>query len=308
MRHRLEYLLVLASAYLARFLPTSACRKVLQNIGLVFYFLSRRYRRVALENLKRIHPGSDRLKERQRIAKASFRNLGRMLSDILRLSYLSGKEIEALVDLEGWEHLERAIRRGKGVLLFSAHFGNWEIVPLLQGSRGYTVHIISRPLDNPYLEKYLNRVRSRSGNLVIPKQGAIRKCIRPIRKGGTVAIVIDQKVRWDQGVSVDFLGKPAATTRTLARLAMRYRCAVVPVFSIPLASGRFRVKYEPEVPLPPDTGSEEDRVRQLTQQCTRVIEKYVRKYPEFCFWMHRRWHRSMPEPVDGMATTARVDG
>ena len=123
---------------------------------------------------------------------------------------------------------------------------------------------------------------------MVHKTGAIRKCRRAIRDGEGIAIVIDQSVSPDRAVLVDFLGHPAWTTGTLAKLALRFDCAVVPVFSLPIGPGRYRIIYEPEVALP-HTGDTEKDIRELTQECTRVIERYVREYPECWFWMHRRW-------------------
>jgi KDO2-lipid IV(A) lauroyltransferase len=296
LRHRVEYGAVRTAAVAVRILPAFVCRRLLEGLGLTYYSLFRRHRRVALDNLRRMLPRPEDDRLRRRIARGSFRNLGRLLFDLLWMAGRSFETIERQVETEGWEHLDAAYRRGRGVLLFSAHFGNWERVALLQGFRGRRLNMIIRPLDNPLLEAYFNRFRTRSGNRVIPKRGALRRCLRPIRNGEGIAIVIDQRVPWTDAVLVDFFGRPAATTRSLARLALRFGCSVIPVFSIPLPDGRYRIVYEPEVPLPRH-GTDEDRIRDLTQRCTGVIERYVRRYPEFWFWMHRRWLRPAGEPV-----------
>ncbi len=288
MRHRLEYFVILFAARFVQLFPSSLSRRLFSNIGLLYYFLSRRFREVALTNLKRVYPDRADEEKRKNIAKGSFRNLGRLLFDILRLEKLAVEDLESQAEIIGWEHLKKGYDRGKGVLLFSAHFGNWELVALLQGFRGYRLHMITRPLDNPYLERYLDRIRTRFGNKVVHKTGAIRKCRKAIRDGEGIAIVIDQSVPPDQAVMVDFLGHPAWTTQTLAKLALRFGCAVVPVFSLPTASGRYRIVYEPEVALPSSGDTEKD-IRDLTQDCTRVIERYIKEHPEYWFWMHRRW-------------------
>jgi KDO2-lipid IV(A) lauroyltransferase len=290
LRYRLEFWAVRAVATGIRILPAAVSRALMEWAGLAYYALFRRHRRVALDNLRRMLPRPEEKPERHRLARASFRNLGRLLFDLLWMSGQTREQIERQVVLEGWDHLDTAYRRGRGVLLFSAHFGNWERVALLQGYRGRRLNMIVRPLDNPFLETYLNQFRSRSGNRILPKRGAIRRCLKPIRDGEGIAIVIDQRVPEKDAVLVDFFGHPALTTRALASLALRFGCSVVPVFSIPLADGRYRIVYESEIPLP-DHGSDEERTHDLTQRCTAVIERYVRRFPEAWFWMHRRWLR-----------------
>jgi KDO2-lipid IV(A) lauroyltransferase len=178
------------------------------------------------------------------------------------------------------------------VLLFSGHFGQWELTALMQGFVGLPLILITRPLDNPALERMLADLRSRSGNRVVHKRNAVREMVKALREGIGVAIVIDQDALKD-GLFVPFFGRLASTTPTLARIALRTGAAIVPTFSIPREDGTYRVVYGPEVDVR-KTGDMDADAHRITAECTATIERWVRAYPEHWLWMHRRWKTPAP--------------
>jgi KDO2-lipid IV(A) lauroyltransferase len=133
----------------------------------------------------------------------------------------------------------------------------------------------------------LSDLRSSTGNLVIDRRGGLRRIMRALNANQSVAVLIDQHILTTDAVKVDFLGRPAATTSAVAVLALRTGAAVIPAFSLPLNDGRYRLIYERPIELP--SADDPDAVRELTQRCTKVLEKYVRAHPERWLWMHRRW-------------------
>jgi len=157
-----------------------------------------------------------------------------------------------------------------------------------------TAHLVPRPLDNPGLERLLAGLRSRSGNRVVHKRNAIREMLRSLRAGRGVAIVIDQDALRD-GVFAPFFDRLASTTPTLARLALRTGAAVIPTFCVPSADGGHRNTDEAPVEVERSGNLERDTVV-LTAECTAIIERWIRAYPEHLSWMHRRW--KTPPPVD----------
>jgi len=276
----------------ARLLPRRALLALGSGAGWLGYLLDRRHRGIAIDNLRAIYGPSLHEAEVLRIVKACWRHFGRILFDALAFPRLSARSAGSVVQYEGLEHIRSAYARGKGVILFSAHYGHWELVALMQGYLAMPLALVARPLDNPYLERMLARLRSGSGNVIIHKRSAVREMLRAIRRGIGVAIVIDQDAR-DLGVIVPFMGRPASTTPTLALLALRTGAAVVPVFSVPLAGGTWRVVYGPEVEVR-DTGDHDADVARLTAACTAVVETWVRRHPELWLWMHRRWKTAPP--------------
>src|SRR5205085_1489485 len=168
------------------------------------------------------------------------------------------------------------------------------------------VAVLARALDNPALHELLERVRTSTGNSVIYRNGAVRKVLRMLQGRRGIAMLIDQHLHSPDAIYVDFFERPAATTSMLAALALRTGAPVVPVFALPLPGGRYKLIYEH--PVPPPAQDSPDAIREFTQRCTDVLEMYVRRYPSYWLWMHRRW-RDVPEgePVRGMFPTATTD-
>jgi len=255
---------------------------------------------MARANLDRAFGDSVSPAEKARIARASFAHLGLLLCDSLAFPRVDPARLDKIALFEGLEHLREAYARGKGVFVFSGHYGNWEMVALLQGYLGLPLAMVTRPLDNPFLEKKLHRYRTLSGNRVIHKRGAAREILRAIRQGWGVAIVIDQNVRGEDGIFVDFFGTPASTTPALATLALKTEAPIIPVFGVPLPDGRYRIRYLPELDYR-RTGDRKRDILGLTQTCTRIIEEQVKREPEYWVWMHRRWRTRPPEERDPAA-------
>src|SRR5262249_11955702 len=152
------------------------------------------------------------------------------------------------------------------VLLFTGHFGYWEINALVHALTIRPMAVLARPLDNPLLHDLLESVRRRTGNTVIYRRGAVRRVLRALGANQAVAVLIDQHIAPADAVYVDFFNRPAATTSALAALALRTGAPVVPVFALPLPGGRFRMVYEH--PVEPPRAADADAIREFTQRCT----------------------------------------
>lgn len=266
-------------------------------LGRAFYLLDRGHRRLAIDNLQAAFPLRSR-SECVAIARRMFEHFGQLLMAMLKFSTLTPAQMLAHVEFEGQARVRAAHAKGRGVLLFTGHFGFWEINALVHALELHPIAVLARPLDNPLLHDLLERVRTTTGNSVIYRRGAIRRVLRALAANQAVAVLIDQHMHAD-AVYVDFFDRPAATTSALAALAIKTGAPVVPVFALPLPGGRFRMVYEH--PVEPPAADEPNAVHAFTQRCTDVLEMYVRRYPELWLWMHRRW-RDVPsgEHVGGM--------
>ena len=304
MRHRLEYVAVATVGVIARHLPDSWVRAWGSALGLAFYVLDRSHRRVALANLAECFPARSAA-ERRAIARATFKHFGRVLLQMLTFSALSDEARAARVEFEGVERVDRAYARGRGVLFFTGHFGFWELHAIAHGHRFAPIGVLARVLDNPYLHAMLERVRGRTGNHVIYRQGAVRRVLKALAAGHGVAMLIDQHMHSGDAIWVNFFQRPAATTSTLAALALRTGSPVVPVFALPLPGGRYRFVYE--MPVEPPPASDPAAIHDFTQRCTDVLEMYVRRNPELWLWMHRRWRDAPVTATRGMFPEARVE-
>jgi Kdo2-lipid IVA lauroyltransferase/acyltransferase len=303
-KHRLEYLAVASIRALVGLLPHRAVRTLGALIGWVTYVVDRPHRRVALTNLAEAFPSRSEA-ERRQIARAVFKHFGRLLFEILKFSTLSHQKMLARVEFEGEDRARHAYAQGRGVLFFTGHFGYWELHALVHGLQLQPIGVLARALDNAHLNALLENVRGRTGNFVIYRQGAVRQVLKTLRARQGVAMLIDQHMHSPDAIWVDFFQRPAATTSTLAALALRTRAPVVPVFAVPIEGGRYRMIYEHPVEPPADDHPE--AIRDFTQRCTDVLEMYVRRRPDLWLWMHRRW-RDTPIPSSPGALTARNAG
>jgi KDO2-lipid IV(A) lauroyltransferase len=297
-RHRIEFGLYLALKGFLRALPHSGARRIGRLVGSLAHALDRRHREVALQNMALALPGLGP-EERRRLVRECFRHFGSALCDVLSSTRFDATELCHLYTLEGWENLEEAERRGRGIFILSAHVGFWEMVPPMIGLTRGRMDIVVRPADNPWLDRELRSLRERSGNAVIPKRGAARRMLEVLREKGRVGILIDQRVQPREGIAVPFFGHPALTSPVLARLSLRTGAAVVPIAAYPLPGGRYRMVVRPPI-LPPAGGEDtEETVAALTRRYLEAAEEDIRAHPDQWLWMHRRWGRSSGDSPDG---------
>lgn len=297
MRTRLEYWAVVLVREVACRLPDGAVRLMGSALGLTFYALDGPHRRVALANLEQCFPARSAA-ERRAIARAMFKHFGHVLMALLTFSALSDEEMLARAEFEGDDRVRLAYAKGKGVLFFTGHFGFWEQQALAHGLQLRPIGVLARTLDNPRLNELLEQMRTRTGNRVIYRQGAVRRVLKQLAAGEGVAMLIDQHMHSPDAIWVNFFQRPAATTSTLAAIALRTGAVVIPVFALPLPGGRFRFVYES--PVEPPAGDGPEAIREFTQRCTDVLEMQVRRRPELWLWMHRRWRDAPAPETSGM--------
>jgi KDO2-lipid IV(A) lauroyltransferase len=285
-RHRLEYVAVRGIVALVRFMPHAVADVCGTALGLTVHFLDRGHRRTALDNVAAAFPGRP-VSEQRAIVRRAFAHFGRLLFAVLKFSTMSPDAMLARVEFEGEERVRLAHAQGKGVLFVTGHFGFWEIQALVHALRLPPMAVLARPLDNRALNDLLERMRTRTGNAVIYRQGTLRRVMRTLQAGQGVGILIDQHLLSRDAIYVDFFDRPAATTTAVAMLALRTGAPVIPLFAVPIGRGRYRMIYEH--PVEPPSGEGAAAVREFTQRCSDVLERYVRRHPELWLWMHRRW-------------------
>lgn len=292
-RHRLEAMAARAVSGLVSVLPRRATLALGRAMGRTLGALDRRHIAIAVENLRFAFPEwSD--EERRRVAHAVYGHFGAVLLDILWMAHRTPAEVAALVDeVVGAEHVERALGAGRGVVLVTAHVGNWELHGLAHGHRFGAIGVVARPLDNPELDQRLCAFRVRGGNTVIYKKRALAQVLRLLRENRGIALLIDQNVQESDGIFVQFFNRPAATTTVAAALAVKTGAALLPCRTELRADGRYRLLYD----APLDVAGEGDKqaeIARLTQDLTRVIEGWIRDAPTQWLWIHRRWKTRPP--------------
>jgi len=297
--HLPAYLFGRALFGLLRFLPLRAARAVGRAMGILFWRLSPRHRRVARTNLETALGATLPAARRSAIARASFSHMGAIIGDATHFPEHLRRPTDQLVVYEGVEHLQAAAAAGKGVLVFSGHFGHWEMVALLQHRLGVPMTMVVAPLVNRRWDRFITRLRRAPGNAILSKRSAARPILKALRQGRAIAILIDQNVRGRGGLFIEFFGRSASTTPALATLAFRSGAPIVPVFSWFLPDGRLHVSYRPPI-VAVRRGAIEDDVRDLMRTCTVMLEEEIRRRPESWLWMHDRW-RTRPRTGAGAA-------
>ena len=293
MRRKLEYAAAWPFLKIMGILPRPLSRAFAIAVAQIVYLLHFRLRQVGMRNLAMVFPEKS-MAERRQILRGVFTSLGRQLAELCQFPRYSAENIGEVVAYDGLENYERAYVRGKGVLFLTAHFGGWELSAFAHSIHGHWLHVVMRPMDNPYLDRLLQSYRTMHGNKVVPKDDFVRGLLAAMRAGETVGILMDTNMTPPQGVFVDFFGIPACTASGLARIALRTNAAVVPGFTIwDEALGKYRLRFDPAVELV-RTGDLERDIVANTQKFTKVIEEYVRKYPDQWLWVHRRW-KTRPE-------------
>ena len=264
------------------------------TLGLILYALDRRHRRIAFRNMARCFQGERTLTQLKQLNRAVFKNMGRIPLEVGRSLSQSPEQMRHRVVISGYEHLQRARQQGRGVLLLTAHIGNWEMAPAVYPLLGAKGAVVYRPLDQPALDRAFRMIRSRNDTRLIANRRAMREILRALREGRMVGLLLDQNVDWYEGVFARFFGRRACTNKGLALLAMKTRAPVVPVFLLRLPDG-FKIDIRPPVPLC-DSGDKTRDVDTNTQRYNDAIEAAVRRNPDQWFWVHQRWKTRPYQP------------
>jgi KDO2-lipid IV(A) lauroyltransferase len=233
-------------------------------------------------------------RERRRILRGTYISLGRQLAEVCLFPRYTRENVSEIVVYEGFENFERAYARRKGVLFLTAHLGAWELSAFAHSLQGHPLAIVMRSLDNARVDRLIQSYRTTHGNRTVDKDDFVRGLLAAMRDGETVGILMDTNMTPPQGVFVDFFGIPACTASGLARIALRTDAAVVPAFTVWDAKLRkYILRFDAAVELV-RTGDDQADVVANTAKFTKVIEDYVRRYPDQWLWVHRRW-KTRPE-------------
>jgi KDO2-lipid IV(A) lauroyltransferase len=274
-------------------LPRPAARAIGVTLGLTVYALHRRLRRVAMRNLSLAFPEMSQ-RERRRLVRGEFISLGRQLAEVCLFPRYTRENVSRVVVYDGFENFERAYARGKGVLFLTAHLGAWELSAFAHSLQGHPLSIVMRSLDNPHIDALIQSYRTMHGNRTVDKDDFVRGLLSAMRAGQTVGILMDTNMTPPQGVFVDFFGTPACTASGLARIALRTDAAVVPGFTVwDKALRKYILRFDPAVELI-RTGDNEADIVANTAKFTKVIEDFIRRYPDQWLWVHRRWKTRPP--------------
>ena len=292
-KERCIYRIVSTFGWVCRCLPRKWALRLGRGLGMLYYYLIKKRRQIALSNLQLAFGSRFTDSQRTEICKASFINVGKTCVEFLRFPKLNPETLWHEVSVEGAENLHAALAGGKGVIVFLPHFGNWELLSQVYGALiPDRAKAIALPLKNARLNTYIWRHREQMRLKLIPRKRAIRETLRALKKNEAVGFFADQNAG-PEGVFVNFLGKPASAARGPVTLALKTGAPILFSLSIRQPDDRHHVYISPPIYPNPSDDFQRD-VQTYTTQLLEYLETYIHRYPEQWLWLHNRWKTQPP--------------
>ena len=261
-----------------------------EKVGFLSFWVLPRERKKALANLDFAFGEAKTSSEKRQIARRVFQNLGKNAAEIIKFSAISRKGIDKIIQIQGQEKMDAVLKRGKGGLFLTAHFGNWELLAGYFASKGYSVNVLAQKLYHDKIDAFSNRLRAGMKVKVISRADSLRTIIRCLKNNEFVGVVSDQNTG-KKGVWVDFLGKKAFTPTGISAIAWKTGAAILPGFIRWQKGNRHLIVIEDPIELS-SGGDKEAALLKNTAKCNGIIGDYVREYPAEWVWFHQRWKNS----------------
>jgi KDO2-lipid IV(A) lauroyltransferase len=243
-----------------------------------------RLRRIAIRNLELAGFGDDSNK----IADGVFLSVGRIMASVAKFPSITRANVHEWIRYDGLENFTAVQPKGRGVLVATAHLGNWELSAFSHALMTAPMHIVVRPLDNPRLDAWVERRRALSGNHIIHKKEAAREILRALAAGDAVGILIDQNTTPAEGVFIDFFGRKACAGTAFVKFAHHTGAAVVPGYALwSEEEKKYILRFDPEIEMTDDVQAD-------TQRVHAALEGVIRAHPDQWLWLHRRWKTRPP--------------
>jgi Kdo2-lipid IVA lauroyltransferase/acyltransferase len=282
MSHLLEYIALRLLQIILTLLPRPVALKIGALTGYLLY-VTGVYRQIVRKNLDIVSLWS--ASESSAITRKLYRNMGRYAIDFLR-----NAKTRPVYRTHNLETIETLRKQGRGIIVLLAHFGNWEILADLFGSRVKDLYVVAKPMKNPLVDEWLAKKRDAASVTTIYMEKALRRIYAALKGNHLVAVLIDQRAGGGQGTLSPFLGKETATVRTVAGLVHKTGCSVMPTYAIMQKDGSYDIVISSATP-PDITGKSEDEcINAIQAQHNEIIGSWIKQYPEHWFgWFHKRF-------------------
>ena len=278
----ISYLFLRLVCLVMTLLPVSVSYGAARTIGWLGFHVLRFRRKIVMDNLEIAFGREMSREEIRKLAARSYVQIAMTFMELM-ISPKLQKHIEQILDPEQKQLIRDLLARGNGLVTVSGHLGNWE----LQGAAAATIlkepfSVAAVEQSNPYINSFVIKRREELGMQAASFKGAMKLLVRSLKNKQAIGLVADQNAGWT-AVFVDFFGKSAATHAGPAHFALKYNAPLLVGAAIRTGPGQFRVLAE-EVEI-----SENETAESLTQKHVKILEKFIRQYPDQYFWMHRRW-------------------
>jgi len=278
-------------AMLARLLPLRWLQAIGNGFGSLLFRILKPRREIGTANLQRVFGDRYDRRECARIIRSSMQNMAKTMLELLKAGSMSDEALQRFVQVRGQENLQQAVEHGKGVVVITGHFGNWELLAATIGRLGYDLSVIARDANDQDTANIINRAREAAVAEVLPREG-VRKMLHTLRDGNVLGILPDQHTERG-GLWLPFMGHLAATALGPATLAQRTGALIVPGFARRTEDDHLDVYFLPPLEVP-DTGDRQEDIRLGTQMINDALSEQIMAHPEQWIWTHRRW-RTPPD-------------
>jgi Kdo2-lipid IVA lauroyltransferase/acyltransferase len=293
---RIIYVICLIYFFLGRLVPLRLWVYLGKIMGKLLYLFDSKHRRIALNNLRFALGPEKTEKEIHIIARRSLEEFGMIAHEWSRLKYIRKEELRKLIEVEGMGNLIAARRKNQAVILFGAHFGNWEYANLFYATDIHRLDFIVRAIDNPFLERVRVTYNTAFGVNILYKQKGLRPAIKNLKNGEDLIMFVDQKVSSSDAILVRFFDKTTATTPLVPAISLKYNLPIIPMFILRCEDRILhKIIFLPELKLNMDLQNQDQIIADGTQRQNDIIESMIRQHPQQWLWLHRKWSTHYPE-------------
>ncbi|GAB6137342.1 lysophospholipid acyltransferase family protein [Halanaerobaculum tunisiense] len=292
MKEQVEYYLLQVFKWLINFLPAKVGDYLAIGLGNLLFYLIKGRRELGIKNIKSALDCTDQ--EAYQLTKEVFVDIALKLGEVLRLENWTAADFKERIKVEGLEHLQQAYDQEQGIVLFTGHFGNWELLGLYLSWLGYPVNAVAREHGNDYLTKEIWRIRESQGASVFNRQ-QVKAAFKKLIQQELLLLLGDQDAH-QGGCFVEFFQQLASTPKGPVVLAQKAEGLILPVYLVREELGNYRLFIEEPVEVAPE--ADETQRKEVLQQLTTSLEEKIRAYPAQWLWLHRRWKT---DPKEGQA-------
>ncbi len=286
-KYFIEYFFLICITYTLRLFPVKINLIFAKSLGKFLYNVNKKHRIRAYNNLKYAFPEKSK-EELNQILKRVYINLCKVYFEFLSLSNINKKYIDAKIRIIGKENLDSALKLKKGIIAVTAHIDNWELLGTVIKKMGYKVSVVYHSMRNPYSDRFINNIREKAGIRLIEMKYALRPSLKALKENHLLGLIADQDAG-GKGVFVDFFNRPASTAKGPAFFALKTSAPML-LFTFIRKKNDEHELYISKPFSVKKTGDEQKDIYYNTKLWSDELEKWVKKYPEQWFWVHRRWH------------------
>ncbi|MBI2427264.1 MAG: lysophospholipid acyltransferase family protein [Ignavibacteriales bacterium] len=287
MKNFLEYALLLILRLFILALPFRGVQLFGRAFGSFIFHVIPIRKELVLSNLRHAFPEKSEQEIRSTALK-NFQNIFETFFETFWIQRMTEKHLRSIVRIPELKTIDEILKRGKGLVMLSGHISNWEMMALVVGLMSdHPLQIIVKKQHNPSVDRLMNRLRTKFNNTVVDMDHAPREILKRLREHGVIAMLADQSGP-EEGLFIDYFGRPTSTHVGPAVFALRTQAPVLMTYGVRNTDGTFDVSFE-EVDTSDLTGTDDEKIRTITERHVNLLEKFVRRYPDQWLWMHKRW-------------------